>query len=82
MPPAFSQGGIRCPPSGASRTSEAAHAARLPQSYDRLFDTVRVRTAYRCRAYPDQAQQQMLTRTFGCVRVVAAQRGVRIPMAP
>jgi len=35
-----------------------------------LFDTVRVRTAYRCRAYPDQAQQQVLARTFGCVRVV------------
>jgi putative transposase len=29
-----------------------------------------VRTAYRCRAYPDPAQQQMLNRTFGCVRVV------------
>ncbi|MGO9191169.1 MAG: RNA-guided endonuclease InsQ/TnpB family protein, partial [Streptosporangiaceae bacterium] len=28
-----------------------------------------MRTAYRCRAYPDEAQQQMLTRTFGCVRV-------------
>jgi putative transposase len=27
-------------------------------------------TAYRCRAYPDQAQQAMLNRTFGCVRVV------------
>ena len=26
--------------------------------------------AYRCRAYPDGAQQQMLARTFGCVRVV------------
>jgi putative transposase len=26
--------------------------------------------AYRCRAYPDEAQQQMLSRTFGCVRVV------------
>jgi putative transposase len=26
--------------------------------------------AYRCRAYPDQAQQQVLARTFGCVRVV------------
>ena len=31
---------------------------------------VRVRTAYKCRAYPDEAQQQMLARTFGCVRVV------------
>jgi transposase len=29
-----------------------------------------VRTAYRCRAYPDKAQQQVLARTFGCVRVV------------
>jgi putative transposase len=31
---------------------------------------VRVRTAYRCRAYPDDAQQQVLARTFGCIRVV------------
>jgi putative transposase len=29
-----------------------------------------VRTAYRCRAYPDQTQQAVLARTFGCVRVV------------
>jgi putative transposase len=29
-----------------------------------------VRTAYRCRAYPDAAQQAMLNRTFGCARVV------------
>jgi putative transposase len=29
-----------------------------------------VRTAYRCRAYPDDTQQQILVRTFGCVRVV------------
>jgi putative transposase len=29
-----------------------------------------MRTAYRCRAYPDQAQQALLNRTFGCVRVV------------
>jgi putative transposase len=29
-----------------------------------------VRTAYRCRAYPDAAQQAALNRTFGCVRVV------------
>ena len=28
-----------------------------------------MRTAYRCRAYPDEAQQQVLARTFGCVRV-------------
>jgi putative transposase len=31
---------------------------------------VTMRTAYRCRAYPDAAQQAMLNRTFGCVRVV------------
>ena len=43
---------------------------RLPHSYDRVFDTGTVRTAYRCRGYPDQVQQQMLNRTFGCVRVV------------
>jgi putative transposase len=29
-----------------------------------------MRTAYRCRAYPDEAQQAVLSRTFGCVRVV------------
>jgi putative transposase len=29
-----------------------------------------MRTAYRCRAYPDEDQQAMLSRTFGCVRVV------------
>jgi putative transposase len=29
-----------------------------------------VRTAYRCRAYPDEEQQATLSRTFGCVRVV------------
>ncbi len=29
-----------------------------------------MRNAYRCRAYPDQAQQAVLNRTFGCVRVV------------
>ena len=35
-----------------------------------MCDPVRVRTAYRCRAYPDQPQQAVLNRTFGCVRVV------------
>jgi putative transposase len=29
-----------------------------------------MRTAYRCRAYPDPAQQTVLNRTFGCVRKV------------
>ena len=35
-----------------------------------MCDAVKVRTAYRCRAYPDETQQQVLSRTFGCVRVV------------
>ncbi len=26
--------------------------------------------AYKCRAYPDETQQQQLSRTFGCVRLV------------
>jgi putative transposase len=35
-----------------------------------VWQAVSVRTAYRCRAYPDAAQQAVLNRTFGCVRVV------------
>jgi len=31
---------------------------------------VNVRTAYKVRAYPTAGQQQMLARTFGCIRVV------------
>ncbi len=58
------------PREAGQQDQRAARAARLPTSYDRLFDTVRVRTAYRCRAYPDHVQQQMLNRSFGCVRVV------------
>jgi putative transposase len=58
------------PREAREQNQRAARAARLPHSYDRMFDTIRVRTAYRCRAYPDQVQQQMLNRTFGCVRVV------------
>ena len=43
-------------------------AGRCFVSHDR--HSVVVRTAYRCRAYPDPAQQAVLNRTFGCVRVV------------
>jgi putative transposase len=43
---------------------------RLPHFYLHFRDPVRVRTAYKCRAYPNGAQQQVLARTFGCVRVV------------
>jgi putative transposase len=58
------------PREARQQDQRAARAARLPHYYDRVFDAIRVRTAYRCRAYPDQVQQQMLNRTFGCVRVV------------
>src|SRR5262249_26415950 len=52
------------------RMREEARTARLPQVYDQARSPVSVRTAYRCRAYPDDAQQAMLNRTFGCVRLV------------
>ena len=55
----------------AGRKSLAKHARRAFQHFfDHVCDPVRVRTAYKCRAYPDQAQQQVLSRTFGCVRLV------------
>jgi putative transposase len=44
--------------------------AWLPQFFDQTYDHMRVRTAYRCRAYPDEQQQAVLNRAFGCVRVV------------
>src|SRR5438046_659326 len=44
--------------------------AWLRRFFDHMCDTARVRTAYRCRAYPDEVQQAVLSRTFGCVRVV------------
>jgi hypothetical protein len=55
---------------GIPQAGEDARTARLPWFYGCGRHSVRVRTAYKCRAYPDQAQQQMLARTFGCVRVV------------
>jgi putative transposase len=48
----------------------AARTARLTQILDHTCDSVTTKTAYRCRAYPDEAQQAVLSRTFGCVRVV------------
>jgi putative transposase len=54
----------------AGREGFKARPARLHRLYGAAYDPVRVRTAYRCRAYPDQVQQQVLARTFGCVRVV------------
>ena len=57
-----------CRDAGHEKT--ATDTACLPLFFDQVCDPVRVRTAYRCRAYPDQAQQQVLARTLGCVRVV------------
>ena len=41
-----------------------------PMFYVHARYPVKVRTAYKCRAYPDDAQHVMLARTFGCVRLV------------
>ena len=52
----------------ASRTETCP--ARLRSFYEKVCDIAHVRTAYRCRAYPDEQQQAVFSRTFGCVRVV------------
>ena len=57
-------------PCAAGQDKTAARTARLPRFFDQTCDHISMRTAYRCRAYPDKAQQQALARTFGCVRVV------------
>jgi putative transposase len=54
----------------AEQAMTAARTAWLPQFFAHTCEPVKVRTAYRCRAYPDQTQQQVLNRTFGCIRVV------------
>src|SRR6266567_3558928 len=46
------------------------NTARLRSFYEKVCDGKHMRTAYRCRAYPDEQQQAVLRRTFGCVRVV------------
>ena len=55
-------------PSGAGQPQ--SHTARLPGIYENTYDTLSMRMAYKCRAYPDKEQQVVLNRTFGCVRVV------------
>jgi len=45
-------------------------SARLRHFCDYCRDNEGMRTAFRCRAYPDETQQAVLARTFGCVRVV------------
>jgi IS605 OrfB family transposase len=57
-------------PREAGQQEQGARTARLPWFYSDSCHSVRVRTAFRCRAYPDETQQQLLARTFGCVRVV------------
>jgi putative transposase len=57
-------------PCAAGQDKTAAGTAWLRRFFDHTCDTVKVRTAYRCRAYPDQEQQAALARTFGCVRVI------------
>jgi transposase len=57
-------------PRAAGQEITVADTARLPQFFDQTCDPVKMRTACKCRAYPDPVQQQVLTRTFGCVRVV------------
>ena len=58
------------PREAGQQDADGDRTARLPSSYETRCHPVRVRTAYRCRAYPDAEQQAMLDRTFGCVRVV------------
>ena len=58
-------------PRGSGRHGRTeACPARLHCFYEKVCDYVQMRTAYRCRAYPDAEQQAVLNRTFGCVRVV------------
>ena len=46
------------------------HPACLRSFCEKRCDHMGMRTAYRCRAYPDGEQQAVLNRTFGCARVV------------
>ena len=57
-------------PRAPGQEKTAVRTAWLPQFFDQTCDPMMVRTAYRCRAYPDEQQQAVLNRTFGCVRVV------------
>src|SRR5208282_4706306 len=62
----WTSGGKRRP-----RAGEESGALRSRAGFvGTVWQAVGVRTAHRCRAYPDAAQQAVLNRTFGCVRVV------------
>src|SRR5215472_9206867 len=62
------RGGIECPAQVAGQAGHPYGAA--PAVFEHTCDHVSMRTAYQCRAYPDEGQRAALTRTFGCVRVV------------
>ena len=46
-------------PRAAGQEKKVIRTAWLLQFFDHMCDPGRVRTAYRCRAYPDPAQQQV-----------------------
>src|SRR6185437_17139889 len=53
-----------------AETPHPLSACHMHRSRWRRINFLIVRTAYKCRAYPDQVQASVLNRTFGCVRVV------------
>jgi len=61
-------------PRAAGQEKTAARTARLPRFFDQTCDPVRVRTAYRCRVYPDQAQQQALRHQHAAFTAFFARR--------
>ena len=56
--PAFRPGRNPVPREAGQENFATARTARLPPFYGPSWHPVKVRTAYRCRAYPDEAQQQ------------------------
>jgi putative transposase len=68
--PTFRPGRNPAPRAAGQQNDPTTRVARLRRAYGPARHPGKVRTAYRCRAYPDQAQQAVLARTFGCVRVV------------
>src|SRR5262249_26222183 len=63
--PAFKPGRNPLPREAGHRSRAGTPTARLRGLYGHCCHSGRMRTAYRCRAYPDEAQQQVLARTFG-----------------
>ena len=76
MPRPSDRGGIRTPPGPARRSRDGPKTEfadiRSCGLHARV-SSVRcavMRTAYKCRAYPDPEQAAVFNRTFGCVRLV------------